>query len=567
MNDYPKAYKYNKKSFDIFINDRDKNFTILDNKQKLKYLESNSYKIELLLLSANSYIQELNNNGEENKAKKIKEDILNDWLNYKGAIFDDENSIAILYEKIEDKNVKANIEELNSLKQQLSKQYQTLPEPKDIDNYKLKIKELEKNISDVEIYLSGQVDEFKEELGLRNVKYQDISKYLNDNEIYIDFSRTKDNYFIFTLDNKNNVTFEKVDKEITTKIDENIELFRENVQSIVKSEISLSKDKLDSLNKDAKIILSNLYEDIVLNNLANKIDKFDIKKNIVFSLDGILNYLPFEALYDKKTNQYLIEKKEIKYVPSGREYIRLLNKKDVKNKSSENIIMFTNPDYGLKLEPSETRSVLMTPNTGSIQFENEALFSMEFKPLPGTQEEAKVISKLYNGVNDYNRDKATSQNLLKIKSPKILHISTHGFFLDDENIENPMLKSGLAFAGANNAAYGDSQGVMTGLRLAGLNLEDTQLVVLSACETGLGDINGSEGVTGLNKAFIKAGARNIVMSLWSVADKETAELMQDFYENIKRTDNYQESLKESKMKMIKQDVHPYYWSAFIMNGI
>ena len=155
----------------------------------------------------------------------------------------------------------------------------------------------------------------------------------------------------------------------------------------------------------------------------------------------------------------------------------------------------------------------------------------------------------------------------KIKSPKILHISTHGFFLDDENIENPMLKSGLAFAGANNAAYGDSQGVMTGLRLAGLNLEDTQLVVLSACETGLGDINGSEGVTGLNKAFIKAGARNIVMSLWSVADKETAELMQDFYQNIKRTNNYQEALKESKIKMIKQDVHPYYWSAFIMNGI
>lgn len=100
----------------------------------------------------------------------------------------------------------------------------------------------------------------------------------------------------------------------------------------------------------------------------------------------------------KQTNQYLIEQKEIKYVPSGREYIRLLNKKDLKNLSSQNVTMFTNPDYGLKLEPAQTKSVLMTPNTESSQFENKALFSMEFKPLPGTQEEANVISKLYTAI-------------------------------------------------------------------------------------------------------------------------------------------------------------------------
>lgn len=562
--DYSNAYLYAKKSFDIFLKNRDKNFVILDSKQKQLYVESNSNKLENLLSSASLYIKELESKKDYKQIEKIKEETLNNWLNYKGAIFDSENNMAILYEKSNDKNIKKKIEDLNSYKQQLSKLYQTIPKKSQREIYKTRIEKLEKDISKIEIYLSSKLNEYKEELGLRNINFKDISKKLKDNEIYIDFAKTKDNYFVFTLDNKNSITFEKIDKKTTSNINKNIKHFRENIDKILKS-TNLTKTKLNSLNIEAKTILSNLYTDII-NKLSNSVSNIKTKDTLIFSLDGVLNFLPLEALYDKTTNKYLIEKKNIQYVPSGKEFVRLLNKKD--SKSNNDITMFTNPDYGLNLKPSKTKETLYTPNTRANTFLYKSLFSMIFKPLPGTKEEAKLISTLYPNTKDYNQEEATSTNLFQVNSPKILHISTHGFFLDDKNIKNPMLKAGLAFTGANMARVkGDSQGIVTGLKLAGLNLQNTDLVVLSACETGLGDVNEAEGVSGLNKAFIKAGAKNIVMSLWSVADKETAELMKSFYTNIKKSNNYQKSLKESKIEMIKQNLHPFFWSAFILNGV
>jgi len=126
-----------------------------------------------------------------------------------------------------------------------------------------------------------------------------------------------------------------------------------------------------------------------------------------------------------------------------------------------------------------------------------------------------------------------------------------------------MLKAGLALTGANIPNRFD--GIVTALKISALDLKDTELVVLSACESGLGDIQNSEGVMGLPKAFLQAGAREVIMSLWSVSTNGTAELMEHFYENIHNGQNYATALKNAKIKMIKQ--HPYYWSAFIMYGM
>jgi len=126
-----------------------------------------------------------------------------------------------------------------------------------------------------------------------------------------------------------------------------------------------------------------------------------------------------------------------------------------------------------------------------------------------------------------------------------------------------MLKAGLALTGANIPNRFD--GIITALKISALDLKDTELVVLSACESGLGDIQNSEGVMGLPKAFFQAGAREVIMSLWSVSTNGTAELMEHFYENILNGQNYATALKNAKIKMIKQ--HPYYWSAFIMYGV
>src|SRR6202008_2420714 len=129
-------------------------------------------------------------------------------------------------------------------------------------------------------------------------------------------------------------------------------------------------------------------------------------------------------------------------------------------------------------------------------------------------------------------------------SPAVLHIATHGFFYtqsDSSNVfsssKDPLMRSGLLFAGSNNSFQGKmptdlEDGILTAYEVSNMYLPKTRLVVLSACETARGDIQGSEGVYGLQRAFRMAGVQNLVMSLWEVPDKETAEFMQEFYKNI-----------------------------------
>jgi len=195
---------------------------------------------------------------------------------------------------------------------------------------------------------------------------------------------------------------------------------------------------------------------------------------------------------------------------------------------------------------------------------------MHFAPLPGTKAEAKAIKEILNKKTllEYQDNRATESTLMKVKEPNILHIATHGFFINDNTIPNPMLKSGIALAGANTSAIkGKSDGIVTALKLSGLDLKGTDLVVLSACQTGVVDINSTDSVSGLSKAFIQAGAKDIVMSLWSVDDRATKELMTSFYQEMKENKNYAKALKAAKLKMIKEGKHPFYWGAFVVSGL
>ena len=178
-------------------------------------------------------------------------------------------------------------------------------------------------------------------------------------------------------------------------------------------------------------------------------------------------------------------------------------------------------------------------------------------------EEIVMIRNLYKDSLIYKGKDATVENLMNVGSSKILHLSTHGKFLNSDSIRNPMLKAGLAFAGANDRTT--LSGIVTALKISALDLQNTELVVLSACESGLGEVQNTEGVMGLPKAFLQAGARNVMMSLWSVSSQKTAILMKSFYQNIQKGQDYETALRNAKLEMI--DKHPYYWSAFIIHGI
>jgi CHAT domain-containing protein len=135
--------------------------------------------------------------------------------------------------------------------------------------------------------------------------------------------------------------------------------------------------------------------------------------------------------------------------------------------------------------------------------------------------------------------------------------------------ENPLLRSGLALAGFNPRSSGGEDGVLTALEASQLNLFGTQLVVLSACETGLGDIANGEGVYGLRRAFAIAGAETQLMSLWQVDDFGTQSLMARYYENLTAGMGRSEALRQVQLEMIRADdtySHPYYWAAFILAG-
>jgi CHAT domain-containing protein len=178
---------------------------------------------------------------------------------------------------------------------------------------------------------------------------------------------------------------------------------------------------------------------------------------------------------------------------------------------------------------------------------------------------------------------ATKTALGSHPAPRILHIATHGFFLDDttskppasgsdrrgfesgDGIQNPLLRSGLALAGANASSR---DGILTALEASGLNLWGTRLVTLSACDTGLGEVKNGEGVYGLRRALVLAGAETLVMSLWPVSDQVTRELMTAYYAGLKQGQGRGEALRQVQLKMLKSKYrqHPYYWASFIQAG-
>jgi CHAT domain-containing protein len=130
-----------------------------------------------------------------------------------------------------------------------------------------------------------------------------------------------------------------------------------------------------------------------------------------------------------------------------------------------------------------------------------------------------------------------------------------------------MLRSGIVLAGVNaSLKEGRDDGVVSADKILGLRLKGTDLVVLSACETGVGDVRNGEGVFGLKRSFILSGAKTVVMSLWSIPSKETTELMTDFYTLMAKGKTKAEALREARLNLMKKKSNPFYWGAFVMVG-
>jgi CHAT domain-containing protein len=216
--------------------------------------------------------------------------------------------------------------------------------------------------------------------------------------------------------------------------------------------------------------------------------------------------------------------------------------------------------------------------------------AVSFGPLQWTEPEARAVKERLPDARLLLDKDATEAAVKALAGPSIVHLATHGFFLAQARAEalpphrdrpflillqpgvlpplpeNPLLRSGLALAGANLRRSGDEDGVLTALEVAGLDLWGTKLVVLSACDTGIGALSRGEGVYGLRRALVLAGADSQIMSLWKVADRETQELMKAYYGRLSAGEGRSDALREVQLAMASEHLHPYYWAAFIAGG-
>ena len=305
-------------------------------------------------------------------------------------------------------------------------------------------------------------------------------------------------------------------------------------------------------------------------------------KHLLIAPDGPLNLIPLEALVDEN-NTYLLQTYRITYITSGRDLLRLPDTAP----TPQPPLVLASPDYG----PVDT-TVAQTPleNRGSSQRSTD-LVQFRVQPLASTLTEGQTIASLLPQARLYTGPDATETTVKQSPSPSILHIATHGFFLPDvvpstptpnpANItalfttENPLLRSGLALEGFNRRQSGSEDGVLTALEVSGLDLRGTQMVVLSACQTGEGEVISGEGVYGLRRAFTLAGVKSQLMSLWFVQDEGTKDLMVAYYQRLKQGQARGEALREVQLAMLngtltagngKSYTHPAYWAAFVRVG-
>ncbi len=328
-------------------------------------------------------------------------------------------------------------------------------------------------------------------------------------------------------------------------------------------------------------------------------------RRVYVSTDGVLNQVALGVVADNG-GRLLMDKYDLRIASSTKDVLR-----QRRASGGNTAVVMGNPLFGLdeaqqrvavralqqpeqaeKAAPAEPVSV-----AGAGQRSRD-LRGGSLPPLPGTQKEAETVAKLLEGqhweVGLYTGANALEERVKGVRSPRVLHLATHGFFESDQErkqkdvaggvgeerasgLEDPMLRSGLYLTGANRTLGGKTppdmdDGVLTAYEVTQINLAGTELVVLSACETGLGESQDGEGVFGLRRALQEAGAESVLMSMWSVPDRETQELMALFYEKWLGGKDKHEALREAQSELratVKarygRDL-PYYWGAFVLVG-
>jgi tetratricopeptide (TPR) repeat protein len=469
--------------------------------------------------------------------------------------------------------------------------------------------------NDLEQQLARRVSTVAEQKSLARTTWQDVQKALQPGDAAVEFvrfpfqeakkSETRETYYIALVVRPGSL------QPALVRLGEAQEFEGESF-SAYRAEVDMQTALATTISGGAASPWRALY-DVIWKPLEVPLGD---AKRIYVSVDGALNEIPLGVL-QAADGRRVMEKYDFRVVSSTRDLLRASH-----HATNNTAILVGNPRF---LMSDEEQRVAVNRLRGVREQQPEMLLASAalpaspaggalsravtergacnppppeggvLCPLPGTATEVQSIGELLREknwtVSSYQGEQALEEVVKKASSPRVLHLATHGFFLADEpakegtrgggpssGVEDPMLRSGLFFAGADRTLNmeapidGMENGVLTAYEATSLNLQGTELVVLSACETARGHVQYGEGVFGLGRALQEAGAEAVLMSLWSVPDQETQELMTQFYTNWLNGMDKPEALRRAEIterdiveKRYGKDL-PYYWGAFILVG-
>ncbi len=550
------AMEYFGKYLELMYSKIDQNFAFMTEEEKIQFLQSFESNVESFYTTITEYIK--------THPEYVKV-LLNFRIKIKGLLLNNLSKIKQKVIELNDPALNEKFEKLRSDRENIIKLMNL-----NTDEYPQALAEVGalKTEADVlEKEISAKVSTVIEK---QNLYWKSIQKLLQPNEAAIEvlqteFNNTKDerltSYAFLIIKNTGDPIAVTLDRPLTWE-NEMLTQYRNSINS--------------------KKIDPNLYERLWMY-LPEKLAGIT---SIYFSPDGIYNEINLNTLYNGITKKYLIEELNVHYVTSLKD---IINIKQFQAKKPQNVTLVGNPnfDYDLSKLPQNKQDF------GDALAVRGAM-GFVLPELPGTKTEVETIKNhlIKNGVSVQllSEEKANEAEVKKIKNPDVLHLATHGFFLEDYPEEslsqltkteqafykNPMMRSGIFFSGSNKTYSINTSsaghlkdfedGMLTAYEAMNLNLDQTELVVLSACQTGLGKVKNGEGVFGLQRAFKLAGAKSIIMSYWPVSDDATMELMTNFYNSWTATGDIYTAFKVAQMAVKQKYPEPYYWGAFVLNG-
>lgn len=561
--DYDKAINYNRQANNIRENELAKNLILGSEKQKRAYLQYYNFETDITL---SLHAQITPNN------PLALQSALTEVLRRKGRSIDVVNqSIESLRKRSDPKDIVL-LDLLMEKKAQLSNL--TIQGLRNSSNgeYQKQLKTLQDEIDQLEYKISERSLEFRTQV--QPITLEAVQQAIPQDTTLVEFASYrsydvktntfgKNRYLVYLLNNQGVPQWTNLGE--TEVIDQIVDELR----------IKLRENKTD-IDKEIKPLARKLDELIMqpVRKLAGKGKKF------LIAPDGKLNLVPFAVLVDEN-NKFLVENYPISYLTSGRDLLRL----QLKIESKQNPVIIGDPDFG---SPTTTNTI-----------EGSSIFrQVVFSRLAATEEEAKAIKELLPESQLLLHEQASEEALTNLNAPSILHIATHGFFLKEEEtgvfksnstrtieiigsetalfdrtqtkvrIENPLLRSGIALAGANLHKDEKETGIFTALKTTALNLWGTKVVVLSACDTGVGEVKTGDGVYGLRRALVLAGSETQIMSLWPVSDQGTKDLMVNYYQRLQKGEGRADALRNVQLQFLKDPKHrhPFYWASFIQSG-